>query len=374
MPLPATAISAMLYQGVMESAQWHTAIDSMCTAVGATVFHYFTLDPAGAPVPESVSNIDTAGLRSTCMVEYEQEHAANDLRMASVLQLGVGDVFADHEHISPHQMSGNSVYAGWLMPLGLKHTAAARTRFEGGAADYISFMRERSREPYGAPDKALLQQLMPHVCLASRLRARMVRLAREAALGLSALDSLAHGIVLVQACGRIQYANRAAEHHFNRPGPLQARAGRILCARPADQELLHRCLAGACAAMARAGAMRLTADSGGGTGSLAVSVLPVKAHHMLAAHLQIPLAMVVFKAGDTASALDPQAIAGALGLSPTEARLALLLVAGKTVKEFAAIEGMSWHTARSHIKNLMRKTGCHRQVELVQLFQSLHPH
>ncbi len=34
---------------------------------------------------------------------------------------------------------------------------------------------------------------------------------------------------------------------------------------------------------------------------------------------------------------------------------------------------MSWHTARSHFKNLMRKTGCHRQVELVRLLQSLQP-
>ena len=117
-------------------------------------------------------------------------------------------------------------------------------------------------------------------------------------------------------------------------------------------------------------------DSGNGdkNGSLALSVLPVKAHHALADHVQVPLAMLVLKSGDAASSLDPQAIAVALGLSPTEARLALLLVAGKTIKEFASIEGMSWHTARSHLKNLMGKTGCHRQVELVQLFQSVQSH
>ncbi len=51
---------------------------------------------------------------------------------------------------------------------------------------------------------------------------------------------------------------------------------------------------------------------------------------------------------------------GMLGLLPTEARLALLLASGKTVKDFVAIEGVSWHTARSHLKNILRKTGCHR--------------
>lgn len=374
---PTADVSALLYQGVIEPAQWHAAIDHMCTAVGATVFHYFTLDPTGMPVPDSVSNIEAAGLRSTCMAEYEQEHAANDVRMASVLQLGVGDVFADHERISAGEMSRNAVYADWLWPLGLKHTTAARTRIEGGVGDYISFMRERSRESYGAQDKALLVELMPHVCLAAKLRARMVQLAREAALGLSAMDSLVHGVVLVQACGRIHYVNRAAERRLCRPGLLQAKDGRIACVRQADHARLNQLVAGACAETVRAGALRLFDDKSteaGKSSAMTVSVLPVKAHHTLAVHLQVPLAMLVIKPDDATTALDPHVIAEALGLSPTEARLALLLMAGKTVKEFAAIEGTSWHTARSHLKNLMGKTGCHRQFELVQLFQSLHAH
>ena len=69
--------------------------------------------------------------------------------------------------------------------------------------------------------------------------------------------------------------------------------------------------------------------------------------------------------------LSPRLAGDILGLSPTETRLALLLADGKTIKEFAAAEGISWHTARTHLKNVMRKTGCHRQLELVALLQSL---
>ncbi len=79
----------------------------------------------------------------------------------------------------------------------------------------------------------------------------------------------------------------------------------------------------------------------------------------------------VLSAQDWQSALD--AMREALGLSPSEARLAVLLATGRTVKDYARIEGCSWHTARTHMKNLMRKTGCHRQVELVGLLQSLQP-
>ena len=43
----------------------------------------------------------------------------------------------------------------------------------------------------------------------------------------------------------------------------------------------------------------------------------------------------------------------------------------EVVPVIAAAEGISWHTARTHLKNVMRKTGCHRQLELFALLQSL---
>ncbi|MGB3066964.1 MAG: helix-turn-helix transcriptional regulator [Ottowia sp.] len=64
-------------------------------------------------------------------------------------------------------------------------------------------------------------------------------------------------------------------------------------------------------------------------------------------------------------------VAAALTLTETEARLALTLAAGKTIKEFAKAQGCTWHTARTHARNLLLKTGCHRQVEVGLLVRSL---
>ena len=107
---------------------------------------------------------------------------------------------------------------------------------------------------------------------------------------------------------------------------------------------------------ARAGALAL-AD---GAQRLVATVLPLQASHAWASPCQVPMALVVVALPGAASSLDPRLAGDMLGLSPTETRLALLLASGKTVKDFAAIEGVSWHTARSHLKNILRKTGCHR--------------
>lgn len=112
-------------------------------------------------------------------------------------------------------------------------------------------------------------------------------------------------------------------------------------------------------------------ERGGGGAGKVVQVLPLQPAHPLAAAWQaIPQALVTWASHEHAPEKAAQ-LQALLGLSATEARLALHLAAGHSVKEFSLQQGCSWHTARTHLKNLLRKTGCHRQVALVQLVRSL---
>ena len=53
------------------------------------------------------------------------------------------------------------------------------------------------------------------------------------------------------------------------------------------------------------------------------------------------------------------------GLTPAEARLALHLVAGETLRSAAVKLGISYETTRSSLKNIFRKTKTCRQPELL---------
>jgi DNA-binding CsgD family transcriptional regulator len=53
------------------------------------------------------------------------------------------------------------------------------------------------------------------------------------------------------------------------------------------------------------------------------------------------------------------------GLTPSEARLALHLVAGETLRSAEVKLSISYETARTHLKNIFDKTGTSRQAELV---------
>src|SRR5499426_4208024 len=53
------------------------------------------------------------------------------------------------------------------------------------------------------------------------------------------------------------------------------------------------------------------------------------------------------------------------GLTPAEARLALHLVTGETLRSAEAKLSITYETARTHLKNIFNKTGTCRQAELV---------
>ena len=52
-------------------------------------------------------------------------------------------------------------------------------------------------------------------------------------------------------------------------------------------------------------------------------------------------------------------------LSPRQVHVLTALLAGKTIKEIAHDLGVSTHTVRFHLKELMRRTGCRNQKELL---------
>ena len=61
------------------------------------------------------------------------------------------------------------------------------------------------------------------------------------------------------------------------------------------------------------------------------------------------------------------------GLTPAEARLALHLVAGETLRSAEVKLSISYQTARTCLKTIFRKTGTCRQAELVLIILTVLP-
>jgi DNA-binding CsgD family transcriptional regulator len=58
-------------------------------------------------------------------------------------------------------------------------------------------------------------------------------------------------------------------------------------------------------------------------------------------------------------------------LTPAEARVARSLASGKAVETIAADSGVSLNTIRTHVRGVLEKTGCNRQIDVVALLTAI---
>src|SRR5262245_57478632 len=217
-----------------------------------------------------------------------------------------------------------------------------------------------------ARDLALLKKLAPHMVIARSTHNRLAERSRHAEALVSAFDRLVLGVVLVDENERVSYANRSAADLLGvEPGFTPPE---VLAADIADTRT-------------RAWRRLLTSDAGQGRNALffahpedgrPLQVLATRfkwRDHEGSAAARFGRA--VFIGDPRARTGDPAGVLRELyGLTRSETRLALLLLADHSVEEAADALGITLGTARGVLKTVFSKTRTNRQASLVRLLVS----
>ena len=69
--------------------------------------------------------------------------------------------------------------------------------------------------------------------------------------------------------------------------------------------------------------------------------------------------------------IDPGLVQSALGLTPAESEVAVLLAEGRTTRQIAATTGRGCDTVRTHLKHIFAKLRVSRQLEVARLVYAL---
>lgn len=180
------------------------------------------------------------------------------------------------------------------------------------------------------------------------------------------LDFIALGVVLLDADGRVVFANRAASAFYPEVDGLSVGRQMELRERGASKRMRTNI-----AEAARAG----TSDKE------FVAGLPLKrdcsTHDVLALVCSLPgtgpvrdgapVAVVFLSDPVRRPRLSQELITPLFGLTPTEAEIALELAQGYRREEIAGRLGISHTTVAFHIRNIFQKTGTNRQADLVAM-------
>lgn len=365
-------ITSCLYEGVLDVDTWSDGLHALLMGLDAAAFHQLDIHREGFAARSIAVSMRGCEAPSEKVQEFERHYAPQDIRFPAMWGVSEGGVWWDHEHFSAATIQRAPVYTEFLASMGLRHTVTIPLRDGAQSRDFVGFIRHADQTPFGAREQQLLAQCLPHMVRANKLRHRAAQLAEQAALGAAALDALPQALAVADAGLRLRYLNAAAERMLAGTGGLAMRHGALRASDPDTQCHLAQCVATACrlGGPARAGTVRIAPASGQAPGPGTVHVLPLQASHPLAQALYgIPHALLVWAA--PLSSDKAAHVAVALGLTGAEARLALTLAQGLTVKDFAQAQRCTWHTARTHARNLLLKTGCQRQADVARLVQSL---
>lgn len=349
--------SAHLSDVVADPSRWTELLEEIATAIGG-------MGAGLIPQTGSEGAIATANLEE-CLETYVREgwseRDAESHRRARILNMQ-GEVALDRDLIDS---AAGAPFFDEFLP-----------RFDGrwwagigicSGPDFWSLTLHRSlrQGAFEQTERAILRQFslrLNEVCDLAHLAGRVT----SSALA-NSFDQIGKAVIAIDATGRFIHANSTAQQLLG--ASIHIAGGRlILRDRQAAEEYkktierLRTLSEGKILCAVPIVARRENAAP------IAIRILPVDGDAkspFLFARALLLLTEIVAPAKP-----DWQVFSRAFGLTPAEARLAVLLATGESLEYAADTLGVTRETARSRIKSIFQKTGSHRQAALVALLTS----
>ncbi|HVG49795.1 MAG TPA: hypothetical protein VM899_16840 [Rubellimicrobium sp.] len=359
--LDPSQLAEALYDAAMEPSLWTRALDSLGDALGGSALVMGMFRGSGL-VFYAANRLEPE--RDSLLHDHYSRPQTNPF-LAAMPRLPLLTAVEREEIISDRDYLTSGIFNDVFRRQKLIHAASACLARKPGLMITNGVLRRASRD-FGTDDRRLYQAMLPHVRRAIELTVRMHDLQLASRRAAAVADLNADGLLIVDQHRRIQFSNVAAERVLVRGDGVCRRDG-MLHARPShDSDRLARLIREAALRTgSRGGCMRVV--RGIEKPALAVIVTPFPPDLRNLAETATAHALVSITELVLGPAPAGQHIIELFGLSKAEAELAIALLEGRHIEEIALERQVALSTVRSQLRSILRKTGLHRQGELVQL-------
>lgn len=339
-----------LYEAAVAPGFWPNALTQVATAAGTEHGVVFVASP-------HLTRAWASEATQPIVQEFWADGWVNrNMRTPVMLAWEDPAFIRDTDAFSPGWLEADQLQRDFLVPRGLGREVATAISLPSGHAMVFSIHFPLKGPP--VPDETLhvLNTLRPHLARASVVATTLAE--AEISATIRALDILGVPCAVIGAAGRVLGCNEL----LARDPRIVLRAGNRLALRSASgRALLEDIIARADAGLPEVLSLLLPAEE----------AVPVAVMHVVPLkgtardRLDDGLHLVVLTESSSRNVPSVEFLKALFDLTPAEARLARELVRGSTLPEAAQAAGKSHETMRSHLKNLLRKTGTARQAELV---------
>jgi DNA-binding CsgD family transcriptional regulator len=351
-----------VYAGPLEDPPWSSFLDAICTRLcGLAVT--LILEPPASEGPGYILN--AAGRVHSGWRSYRDRFYASD----PFVNLPEGKPVTLSEFLPQDEFLASEFNQLFLKPTGVRYILGADVRAESDIRARFRVSRGDNASDFGAEERAICAQLLPHLRQSVEIYAQMSRSASEKTLYAGTLNQMAVGTIIVDDHGRILDRDPVAEALIKKADGVASVNGMLSLSDRAASGRFHEALR-KIAESERKGdrslveAIRAERPSGKRDFGLIAKPAP-QPRYLDAQH--IPAIVVFISDPDRHTAMAPVALAKLFGLTPAEAGFAVLLGDGLTLDEAATDLSIARNTARAHLRSIFAKTGVSRQTQLVRL-------
>lgn len=298
------------------------------------------------------------------LADYSTRYPNNE-RIVRLLRGGCDGFVQDADLLRPGEVHLDHSYQEYLIPRGFG--AGAATVIQVPSGDNLVVHSEFSYTGSLIPADIVgrMNALRPHFARSAFLSSR---LRMEQARGMmAALETVGLAGAVLRSNGTILAANSRFEALI--PAIAQDRQGRVtLTSRGADDLLalaLSQCSRGDLAG----GSASIPVPAQDGQGPMIINIVPIRgvAHDIF----NQSTALLLITPVDRSAVPTAQVLQGLFDLTPAEARVARGVGLAQPLDALASAQGVTYETVRSHLKQVLAKTGLSRQAELVSLLAGL---
>jgi len=359
---------ATLYAAPLEPEKWQAFFDRLCALTNISCGYLVASDPNGNLV------LACGGLNFDPEVFHHNKHyGANDPYRAPLISNPRVGLIQGEELVSHAALLRSELYNEVLSRYDLEYMSILSCNCSTDRAELLSLWRSPEHGPLDTASIHLLQTLVPHVQTALRLRTKVAACNTSNLFSEMALDAMSIAAFLVTSMRQVRHMNGLAAAQLQHEGGLRLDNGKLTATNSRENAQLELLISGAAASgrdgsdTMPGGAMKITWS--GSQHALQVTVIPTP--DGLKADETIPCALVLVHDPSSLPRSRAAFMRHLYALTPTESRLADLLLGGLEVRDAANRLTMTIETARFHLKRVLAKTGTRRQTELMRLMLSL---
>jgi DNA-binding CsgD family transcriptional regulator len=360
-----------LYEAALDYRLWSVALDQLTQLTGSQASTFWALDAESRTLhPTFVSiNFDRRAVD-----DYVGGMAALDPTVRYLLAHPEAGIVHDNL-LGPADDEQTRRYLDWHeRSVETRYRLVAQSDLGSGLQAGVAMHRARRAGRFDASDLRQFEIINEHLRRALAIGARLASLTAQQQLTVDLLDRNVSAVILLDARRRVVFMNRAAEALNAQSDGIRVSPKGIRLALRSEDERLQGLIAGVMTAQR---SRRLVGDVMAASRPSGRPSYRIWATGMT----QPPAALSVFRPAVCLLIRDPQQPIGPalphlqalFKMTPAEARLALRLATGETLRAAAGALGITYGTARSRLTHLFRKTNTQSQGQLIRVLLTCEP-